>query len=406
MMKILLTGHAGSYNRGCEAIVRCTIDIIRRYLGPTDITILSFDPASDRSAMLSQLENVRIKDILSPIPQKYSLGWLVKGIERRILRRAFPGIPSYFSYVNRFYYQGTDVVISVGGDNFSDYYGGPGQFFGELTLARLLSSRTVIWGASIGPFHDKKLEKRWAHLLRKVDLITVRESTSVKYLHRIGVAENVRQVADLAFLLPAHTEGATSLSSLRAETIVGIGMSALISKYGLDQDKYINAFTALAKHILSDANTHLVLIPHVIGKSMSNNDQMVCEQLVGRLACSDRVTLVDQKHNACQMKHVISQCDYFIGARTHSTIASLSSYVPTLSIGYSTKAYGINEDIFGHTDYVLPISDLAEKSLMKKFILLCNNRHEIVKQLKRRLPAIENMAERSGEYLAEIVTAE
>ena len=352
---------------------------------------------------MSGLQNVHIQDLIRRTPRKYSFRWIPEVLERRVLRRVYPGLPTYFNFVNRSLYQGADVVISVGGDNFSDDYGVPSYFFGELTLARLLGSLTVIWGASIGPFHDKKLERRWARLLRKVDLITVRESTSVKYLHSIGVVENVRRVADPAFLLPAHAEGAISLSSLRSETIVGIGMSALVSSYGSNQERYVQAFTAFAKHILSDANTHLVLIPHVIGKSVLDNDEAVCEQLAKRLRGRDRVTLVDQKHNACQMKHVISQCDYFIGARTHSTIASLSSCVPTLCIGYSTKAYGLNKDIFGHTDYVLPIEDVNERSLIEKFNLLCNKRSEIIKQLRRQLPVIYDMADQGGAYLREML---
>lgn len=251
--------------------------------------------------------------------------------------------------------------------------------------------------------HNKSREKKWANRLRKVDLVTVRENTSLEYLRSIGVVENVRRVADPAFQLPAHAEGSISLASLQTNRIVGIGMSALVSRYGSSEDKYVAAFTAFGKALLSDTNTHLVLVPHVILKEKSGNDELVCQQIAARLPDNDRVTLLNHKYNACQMKHVISQCDYFIGARMHSTIASLSSCIPTISIGYSTKSYGINKDIFGHTDYVLPISDLDERSLMAKFILLCNKRYEIVKQLRRQLPLIESMAIRGGQFLVEML---
>jgi polysaccharide pyruvyl transferase WcaK-like protein len=51
---------------------------------------------------------------------------------------------------------------------------------------------------------------------------------------------------------------------------------------------------------------------------------------------------------ARQVKWVISKCRYFIGARTHATVAAFSTGVPTISIAYSKKARGINRDIFGH----------------------------------------------------------
>jgi len=403
MIKILITGHGGSSNRGCEAILRSTIDIIRRHIASAEITILSFDPISDRKLFISELGDIKIPDVLTKAPSRYSFPWLLKGVERRIIRKIFPGFPSYFSYVNRSIYRNKDVVISVGGDNFTDDYGVPSHFFGELFLAQSLGALTVIWGASIGPFHTKKLEKKWAKRLRMVDLITVREDKSIEYLKNIGVKNNIRRVEDPAFLLLEQKDGAVSLHSLKSERIVGIGMSAIVSRYGLSQDKYIESFVGFGRALLAEGNTKLVLVPHVFQKGKENDDELVCQQLASKLPSKDVVTFIGAKYNVRQIKHLISQCDYFIGARTHSTIASLSSYVPTISIGYSQKAYGISMDIFGHTDYVLHISDLNEKSLMQKYRLISNKRYIIINQLRRQLPAIKRMADKGGLYLREIL---
>jgi colanic acid/amylovoran biosynthesis protein len=51
--------------------------------------------------------------------------------------------------------------------------------------------------------------------------------------------------------------------------------------------------------------------------------------------------------NASQIKYVISNLRFFIGARTRATIAALSSGIPTVSIAYGVKAKGINKDLFG-----------------------------------------------------------
>lgn len=399
MTRILITAHGGSRNRGCEAIVRCTIDIINRYFGPTKITLMSWDPEFDRATLLPELKNIRIPDVVSRTPQKYSFRGVAKGIERRILRRIWPGIPSYFSIANRALYSNTDLLISVGGDNFGADE--PSHFFGELALARAYGAITVIWAASIGPFRNSRLEKKHANALCKVDIITVREDICLNYLKGIGVVDNVRRVTDVAFLLPALSNGTDITLNCKSTRTVGIGMSALISSFGLSQDKYIEAFAAFGKTLLSDSNTQLVLISHVI--KQGNDDESICRQLASRLPNDGRVTLIGRNLNASQTKHVIAQCDYFIGARTHSTIASLSSYVPTLSIGYSPKAYGINRDIFGHTDYVLPIANLNEGSLMEKWLLLCGNRNEIISHLRRQMPTVKRMANQNGAYLKELM---
>jgi colanic acid/amylovoran biosynthesis protein len=125
--------------------------------------------------------------------------------------------------------------------------------------------------------------------------------------------------------------------------------------------------------------------------------------LANRLSMPDRVIVLGDNYNASQTKYVISQCDYFIGARTHSTISSLSSGVPTLSIAYSPKAYGINQKIFGHTNYVIPISSLSGGALLEKFNLLRHDRQKVVEQLIKLMPIVKEEAYSGGRYLAELL---
>jgi polysaccharide pyruvyl transferase WcaK-like protein len=65
--------------------------------------------------------------------------------------------------------------------------------------------------------------------------------------------------------------------------------------------------------------------------------------------------------NCRELKHIISRCRFFIGARTHVTIAAYSSCVPTLVLGYSVKSRGIARDLFGtEVGYVLPVQKLTD----------------------------------------------
>jgi len=77
----------------------------------------------------------------------------------------------------------------------------------------------------------------------------------------------------------------------------------------------------------------------------------------------------------------------------------LSTCVPTLSIGYSAKAIGINQDIFGNTDYVLPIKDISFENLIAKFNLMIEKNQEIIDTLKKRIPEIQKKSNLSGVYL-------
>jgi polysaccharide pyruvyl transferase WcaK-like protein len=89
-----------------------------------------------------------------------------------------------------------------------------------------------------------------------------------------------------------------------------------------------------------------------------------------------------------QLKGFISRCRFFIGARTHATIAAYSTCVPTLVMGYSTKSRGIATDLFGTDDhYVLPVQELtAPEALTDAFRWIMEREQEIRSRLEAVMP--------------------
>lgn len=76
-----------------------------------------------------------------------------------------------------------------------------------------------------------------------------------------------------------------------------------------------------------------------------------------------------------------------IYVRTHSTIAAYSSLVPTLVIGYSIKARGIAQDLFGDDSLVLPVQKLDNpQTLVEGFDLLMRDNAKIKNQLAKVVP--------------------
>ena len=67
----------------------------------------------------------------------------------------------------------------------------------------------------------------------------------------------------------------------------------------------------------------------------------------------------------------------FTGARTHATIAALSSCIPTLSFAYSIKAKGINRDIFGHEGYCLGPDQITPEIVTARIESMLETRDQI-----------------------------
>ena len=105
-----------------------------------------------------------------------------------------------------------------------------------------------------------------------------------------------------------------------------------------------------------------------------------------------------------KIKYVISKCRAFIGARTHATIAAYSSMVPTLVVGYSVKAKGIAQDIFGTWEnYVLPVQTLlSPEELIGAFEWMMEREDEIRTQLQKVMPDYCKKAAGAGEEIRKL----
>ena len=247
--------------------------------------------------------------------------------------------------------------------------------------------------------------------------VFVRESLSRDYLAQIGVEENVRLVADPAFLMrsePLHDE---SLVALASQCPIGVNLSPLIGKKFLPpgcmpweiNKKDLEPFIAFCREIIVAISLQfdnpIALVPHVISDSVGSDDYYLMSEVFRRLPneTSRRVHMIPTNLHAAQLKWFIGQCRLFIGARTHSTIAALGSMVPTLTLGYSLKARGLNEDILGTQEFCISSEDLAEKSLIDRTSRLAKEENSIRKNLEKAIPPTLVRALQASSHLKAMV---
>jgi len=155
-----------------------------------------------------------------------------------------------------------------------------------------------------------------------------------------------------------------------ANGILGLNVSPLIERYKKAGQSLADEIFKFIHRVVVEKGVGVLLIPHVsaIDGKDSKSDYGYMSRLISR--CSDlgnRIRIVPDCYNAAQLKYIIGNLRYFIGARTHATIAAMSSEIPTVSIAYSVKAQGINRDLFGCDDMVIPTPELSSKSLMSYF---------------------------------------
>lgn len=406
---ILLYMHAGSGNHGCEAIVSTVVKLLNKGssgLMPGSgtinkagrVVVASVDPDEDRRYSLDRLENEGLCELVAERHiAEHKLAHILLYGYRKITGDKESFLRYRFKYaLDRVCAADTEndtgkekLAISVGGDNYCYP-----ELHSDLKLTdsvlRKHGLRTMLLGCSIEPDYIPQLSED----LKTFDRIIARESITYNALRNSNggiIPERISLCPDPAFLL--EPEQTILPDGFISGGTVGVNLSPMVrDQYG-DSQMVMENYVNLIKMILSETDMSVALIPHVV--KSNGDDRRVHAQLAERFTDEPRLIVVDDR-SAAELKYIIGKCAYFIGARTHATIAAYSSLVPTLVLGYSVKSKGIARDLFGDEgkELVLPVKDLKHADeLANAFCGLTERGSELRKHLAGVMPDYLSRAE-------------
>lgn len=384
-MKTVLYMHGGSGNHGCEALVRTTAKLAKDSLN-TDVVLWSKAAQEDVKYGASQVVD---KIVVTDDVPRNSFGFYTSYFKYKVLKKSSALHDQFMK--NTF----TDsIAISIGGDNYCYPWSAKEGVQVDKELRRYCQ-KNVFWGCSI---EEEFMTPEVIEDLKGFDLITVREPLSYQVLKDHGI--HAVQVADPAFLLEKK-ELPLPNGFVEGNT-VGINISPLINDYEGGESIAFQNYVKLIEYILNETDMNVCLIPHVVWAQVDDRKPM--QQLLERFKNSGRVILLDD-HNCEELKGFISRCRFFIGARTHATIAAYSTCVPTLVVGYSIKSRGIALDLFGtHENYVVSVQNMkSENELSLAFQQLALNEKAIRLILKEKQPTLVQRAKSAGLLLTELL---
>jgi len=351
---VLMIGHGGFSNRGCEAIVVSTSSLIKAQYPGVRVVLASYAAANDRSYPPV------VDEIVPHFARRWSLDWALMQVAKRLGTRR---------QVYDVYYRclapaiaNADVVLSVGGDNYC--YGHTEDFLALDAIIRRQHKPLILWGVSVDA---QRVPADVLADLKRFDYITSRESLTIQSLAAAGISDNVIATADPGFTLKSQEFDMTSYMPSAENGVVGVNFSPLISRMntGVNDEMYITMFSSLVRHIVDTYHMGVLLVPHVM--QFMNDDRVLLSALLAQVDRAANVRLLPSGLSAAQTKYAISKCRMFIGARTHSTIAAMSSLVPTITIGYSIKGEGIPLDVYGRHGFAIDSRNMTIDDLVASF---------------------------------------
>lgn len=347
MRKVFLCGHTGSANRGCEAIARGTAEVLR-VCGVEDITLLTANYEQDVAAGLDRI--IR----LVPIPRKNLFEKAITYIRRRFFHDKVWGNKRTYEKI---FQQVTkdDILFNIGGDTYC--YGVPAMSYALNLVAEKYGNHNVFWGCSI----DERVlnDATMSADVNRYTAIAVREQLSQNIFQQcIKNPSKIYKICDPAFHLPI--EKCALPDGFKETDTLGLNVSPLVfvDENDAADVMYANIY-ALIDYVLQNTQTNICLIPHVYDTQKNLQDIKILRKVYAKYKQTGRVSIVEDELSCTQLKYVISKCRYFIGARTHATIAAYSTGVPCLAISYSIKSRGIATDLFGTEEgFAIPYKNL------------------------------------------------
>ncbi|WP_338789113.1 polysaccharide pyruvyl transferase family protein [Metabacillus sp. FJAT-53654] len=385
-MKIMMFAHDGSLNRGCEAIVRSSTDIIKEKVKEAEVYLASGRPETDKK--ITKLDG--ILDGSNSIIKKYSYDWWISSLKVKFFNDESYSFGKIHHNIIK-HIDDMDVYLSIGGDNYC--YGEQPGWYEIDRRVKSKGKRLVLWGCSIG---EEDMSERKLEDLKLFDLILARETITYKMLKSKGL-NNVKLCADPAFTM--EKEELELPEGWQVGNTVGLNFSPLVWNRNKNSK---TAVRDLINHILNTTDMTIALTPHVIDEG--NNDYEVLYKFYEEFKNTGRVIILPDHLNAIQYKGYIARMRFFIGARTHATIAAYSNYVPTMVLGYSVKSKGIARDLFGEEKLVLGIEEISNsKKLKNAFDEMIAEEEGLRQKLQQSIPKIRRMSYKSVEYLHELV---
>ena len=385
-MKIMMFAHDGSLNRGCEAIVRSSTNIIKEKINGTKVYLLSGRPETDK--VITKLDGVYDG---SPYNiKKYSYDWLLSSLKVKFFNDESFALGKIHHNIIK-HINDMDVYLSIGGDNYC--YGEQPGWYEVDRRVKANGKKLVLWGCSIG---EEDISERKLEDLKLFDLILARETLTYNMLKSKGLT-NVKLCADPAFTM--EKEELEFPKGWQDGNTIGLNFSPLVWNRN---KKSQTAVKELILYILNSTDMTIALTPHVI--DTGNNDYEILYKYYEEFKHTGRVILLPDDLSAIQYKGYIARMRFFIGARTHATIAAYSNCIPTMVLGYSVKSKGIAKDLFGEEKLVLGIEEISNSNkLIAAFDEMTKEEEEIRKKLKQSIPNIKKMSYKAVEYLNELV---
>ena len=297
MSRIVISGYYGSKNAGDEAMLAAMLEVLGDLDPELHITVISASPADT-----AERHGVE------------AISWLDMPAICKALRRA-------------------DLLISGGGSLLQNvtsrrslYY-----YLAIIKLAEMLGTKVMLYAQGIGPVRGHLARRVMAHIVSRVDMITVRDKGSLSELTALGITRpHIECTADPVLAInPVDREaGRAIFKRYRAEgasPVVGISVRDWQGCHHF-KEELAKASDAIVKEL----GARVVFLP------MQHPEDVRAARSIAALT-HEPCTVLEDEYTTAEFLSLVGNMDLMLAIRLHALIFAGVMGVPMIGISYDPK---------------------------------------------------------------------
>lgn len=280
-----------------------------------------------------------------------------------------------------------DIIIFVGGGYLRSKKGISQSLNLLMNLlpfgfAHVTRARKIIAPISIGPFGSGWHKWFTAQVIKKFDLVAVRERYSFNAMKPYRI-NNLIRTSDHALLVKS-----TRMRKAKSTPVIGFTIRQWLK--GDDQAKLENAYATALALVSQSTSSRIQPIIQVDAPKFGEGDGEVTARVVKHLKKLNAAVLpITQIKSVSHAKTVYGQLDLLVGMRMHSNILAAVQGVPFVAVSYEYKTEGIARDLqLGSV--CIRCEDVNSANLQKLVKKAFAQRGELAKQMNDALSKIQS----------------
>ena len=351
---VMISGYYGFNNSGDDSILKAMVDSISANRPEIRILALSNNPSQTKT---------------------------VYGIDA-IHRFNLPGIIYNMHKTRLLISGGGSLIQDVTSDKSLAYY------LGIICLAKRMGAKVMLYANGIGPIQHESNHKKIRRVLNEVDLITLREPSSLGELKRFGVDNpEIRVTADPAFNLVAASPEESAMLVSRTGLPSGKKYCAIAIRPWKYADKdMLNTTAYIADYVKQKYDVEALFIP-----MQESKDTSVSQKALEFM--KSKGYLLTGHPTPSQILGIVGGAEFIIGMRLHILIYAAKMGTPVIGLTYDPKIEATMQYI--GQEFTESVSNMNPLTLCRYVDKIMENRDTLAADLKAagnesELKAVEN----------------